>query len=82
MPADPFEVERARARLVELVEVQCAAGARASRPPRIGPEAWRGPAYRAYAVQAEALAARLEHAAIELGAVVATARMELLRVLG
>jgi hypothetical protein len=82
MPSDPLEVDRARDRLVELLALQREAGARAAHPPRLDPEAWRGPAYDAYAWWVDGLGGRLRAATVELGHAVDAARGELARALG
>lgn len=82
MPLDPIDADRARDRLFEVLALERAAAARAARPPRIGPDAWRGPAYRAYAARADELSARLHAAVGELRAATDAARTELARALG
>lgn len=82
MLSDPIEVQRARDRLVELLALHQAAGARAGRPPRLERESWRGPAYEAYAWRADELARRMRAAVVELGEAATAARAELLRVAG
>ena len=82
MPADPLELERARDRLVQLVGLHRDAALRAARPPRLGAETWRGPAYELYAVRAEELARRLRTAADGLADAVDVARAEVLHAAG
>ncbi len=82
MPLDPLAAERAHDRLLEVLALERAAVARAARPPRIGPEAWRGPAYEAYAARAEELASRLHGAVVELRTAAELARTELARAVG
>lgn len=81
MPSDPIELERAHDHLQQLVTLQRAAATRAARPPILEEDAWRGPAYLAYRLRAEALAAGLSRAVGELGDAVALAREELARAL-
>ena len=59
VPIDPLELERLRHQLVELDGLQRAAAARAAHPPRLTPDAWRGPAFEAYALSADRLADEL-----------------------
>ncbi|MGN6271917.1 MAG: hypothetical protein ACTHMQ_02380 [Protaetiibacter sp.] len=82
MPANPLELERARDRLVHLVGLHRVAALRATHPPRLGAEAWRGPAYELYTIRVEELASRLRTAAEELADAVETARAEVLHAAG
>jgi hypothetical protein len=82
MPANPLELERARDRLVQLVGLLRDAALRAGHLPRIGPEAWRGPAYELYALRVDAIADRLRTAAVELADAVHAARREVLDAAG
>jgi hypothetical protein len=82
MPADPIELERARDRLVQLTALHRGAATHAAHVPRIGPDAWRGPAYELYLWRVDALASRLRAAAGELGETIALARGELLDAAG
>ncbi|AYF97795.1 hypothetical protein [Protaetiibacter intestinalis] len=80
MPIDPLELQLLRDRIVRLHGLQQHALARAAHPPRIGPEAWRGPAYRAYSLAADELQSRLRAVAEELTRTLQLARTELARV--
>ncbi|MCS0500050.1 hypothetical protein [Protaetiibacter mangrovi] len=82
MPSDPWESERAHDRLLQLATLHRTALARAAHPPRVDPEAWRGPAADAYGWCAELVAERMREAAAELGDAVALARLEATRALG
>jgi hypothetical protein len=82
MPSNPLDLERARDRLVHLVGLHRAAAQRAARPPRLGAEAWRGPAYELYAVRVDELANRLGTAVDELADAVEAARAEVLHAAG
>lgn len=81
MPSDPLEFDRAYDRLQQLVALHRAAAARAARPPVLEEDAWRGPAYLAYRLRAEAVATGLSRAVGELEDAVALAREELARAL-
>ena len=81
MPIDPLELERLRHRLVELDGLQRAAAARAAHPPRLTPDAWRGPAFEAYAFSADRLADELGAVAGEIARAEVTARTEVARAL-
>jgi len=78
MPTDPSEIARAQERLRQIMMLAHQAGARASRPPRIDPSAWRGPAYSAYLLAAEELAGDLRSLAGELRHASELARAEVL----
>lgn len=82
MPVDPLELERARDRLVQLVGLQRNAALRVAHVPRIGAEAWRGPAYELYALRLEAITDRLRAAAVEVADAVHAARREVLDAAG
>ena len=81
MPIDPLELERLRHRLVQLDALQRAAAARAAHPPRLDSDAWRGPAFGAYAHSADRLADELHALAGELAEAEVVARTELARAL-
>ncbi|MBN9140335.1 MAG: hypothetical protein J0H23_05860 [Micrococcales bacterium] len=81
MPSDPIEIERARDRLQQLVVLHRTAAARAARPPLVEETAWRGPAYFAYRMRAEGVAAALSRVVGELDDAVVLAREELARAL-
>lgn len=81
MPLDPLAADRARDQLLELLALEVTAVARAARTPRIGPDAWRGPAYSAYTARVEELADRLRGAVVELRSAADAARAELARAL-
>lgn len=78
MPTDPLELERLRSRLADLHRLYHHARGRAAAPPHIGPESWRGPAYRAYDGAAQHIASELHELLPELADAVAIARAELL----
>ncbi|TXK18942.1 hypothetical protein [Homoserinibacter sp. GY 40078] len=59
----PIEIERLRGRVAELHAIAVELSARAARVPRVGPEAWRGPAYESYRAAVERLACGLGEAA-------------------
>lgn len=82
MPPNPLELESARDRLVRVAGLQRDAALRATQLPRIGAEAWRGPAYELYLVRVEAIAHGLRAAAAELADAVDAARAEVLDAAG
>lgn len=81
VPIDPLELERLRHRLVQLDGLHHDAAARAAHPPRLSPDAWRGPAFSAYALSADRLADELRAVVGELAEAEAVARTEVARAL-
>lgn len=72
--------DRGMHELLATLDALCrAADARAAHPPRIGPEAWRGPASRAYLVAASAVEVELRGVAHGLADARSLARAELAR---
>jgi hypothetical protein len=81
VPIDPTHPHRLREHLVSLQALQQAAAVRATHPPRIGPEAWRGPAFDAYGLAADQLADELRSIVVDLARAQSLARSELARAL-
>ncbi len=74
--------DRTREHLQQLAMLHREATLRAAAPPLVDEADWRGPAYWAYRMRADAVAADLARAADELAAAVALAREELFGALG
>jgi len=79
MSLDPAELARIRTQLATLSRLEYDADARAGDPPRLGPDAWRGPAFQAYDLVADLLADDLRSIASDVGKAHALARMEMAR---
>lgn len=79
MPDESMELEQLREQFVALTALQQAAAVRAAGPPRLDADAWRGPAFDAYALAAERLADELRSIAADLAHAQALARTELAR---
>lgn len=79
MPIDPVDLDSLRDQLASLQVLQLAAASRAGAPPRLTPEAWRGPAFDAYSLAADRLADELRSIVSDLARTQTLARTELVR---
>lgn len=82
MPNNPIELDLARDRLAQLAALHRTAAMRPALVPRIGPTAWRGPAYELYVGRVDAIVVRLRDAARGLADAVGLARTEVLDAAG
>lgn len=79
MSLDPTELSRISEQLTALSALRNAAVLRAADPPRLGADAWRGPAFEAYEFVADLLADDFRSIATHLGQAQSLARTELAR---
>lgn len=77
MPIDSTETDELRQQFAALIGLQQAAAVRAAGPPRMNADAWRGPAFDRYSLEADRLADELRGIASDLAHAQGLARTEL-----